>query len=336
MVKMSKQPYYTKSLYKHLPKDRTTYVVVYKNLLIIDAEDEYFIQTVTNIYKYISNHKKEKIILLKYYPIATSSFDISILHNFSCKSSTNLFLIEDIQRIYDILQNKIGNEGYEPELNRGKNSNLNCSSSNSNCKFRPKNIVDVLKHLQDCPIYQFTLFGEDVPKHVRPTRTTVKKIINNNTTNNIITNNYQFNISVRQVGDYLRENLPDKEKIRILNSMDKIGEMVRQHFLFPEINRTLCVKNTNMYTGHSICFDGKDFVTKPNKDLFKYYILDLLDSCDYFADDFKKAECLEKEEIDRLIRNLDKYDSNIRDNDKMMREKIQKTIAQVKDLQGKI
>jgi hypothetical protein len=179
------------------------------------------------------------------------------------------------------------------------------------------------------------LFGEEVPKHLRTSKATVKKVFN--TTNNInVTNNYQFNISVRQVGDYLREKLPDSEKIRILNSMDKIGEMVRQHFLFPEINRTLCVKNSNMYTGQSVCFNGKDFVTKPNKDVFEYYIMDLLDSCDYFADDFKKADSLDKNEIDRLIRNLDKYDSNIRKNDKVMRQKIQTTIAQVKDLQGKI
>ena len=41
-----------------------------------------------------------------------------------------------------------------------------------------------------------------------------------------------------------------------------------------------------MYTVHSVCFDGKDFVTKPNRDVFEYYIMDLLDSCDYFADDF--------------------------------------------------
>lgn len=118
--------------------------------------------------------------------------------------------------------------------------------------------------------------------------------------------------------------------------MDKLGEMVKTHFTFPEINRTLYVKNSNMYTGNSICFNGKDFVTKPNCDVFEYYIMDLLDSCDYFAYDFKKAEYFEKPEIDRLIENLDKYDSNIRKNEKHMRQKIQSTIAQVKSLQGNI
>ena len=331
--KSERKPYYTKSIYDNLPKDKNLYIIVYKTLLNIDAEDEFFIHTVKNIYKYISNHKKDKIILLRYYPIINASFDMSILQKFAL--SRNMFATDDIQLIYDILETKLGNQGFEPELNRGKNINLNCSYGNSNCKFRPKNIINVLTHLQHCKIYQNTLFGEEVPKHLRTSKATVKKVFN--TTNNInVTNNYQFNISVRQVGDFLREKLPDSEKIRILNSMDKIGEMVRQHFLFPEINRTLCVKNSNMYTGHSVCFDGKDFVTKPNRDVFEYYIMDLLDSCDYFADDFKKAESLEKSEIDRLIRNLDKYDSNIRKNDKVMREKIQRTIAQVKDLQGKI
>ena len=326
--KSEKKPYYTKSIYEHLPKDKNPYVIVYKNLLIIDADDEFFIQTVTNVYKYISNHKKDKIILLKYYPISDAIFDESILDSFCSDTSTNLFVTDDIQKIYNILEVNLGNPGSEPKLNRRKNLNLNCSYSNSDCKFRPKNIVDVLTHTQNCKIYQYTLFGEEVPKHLRPTKATVNKIVNNNTTNHInVTNNYQFNISVRQIGDFLREKLPDEEKIRILNSMDKIGEMVRQHFLFPEINRTLRVKNSNMYTGHSTCFDGKEFVTKPNKDLFYYYILDHLDSLDFMAYDLKD---------DRVTRNLEKYDDNIRKNEKNMREKIQQTIATVKDLQDKI
>lgn len=319
-----KESYTTKSMYV-LPKNSQSYVVILQTLELLNST-EYLIIKVRNLYKYMSRHKKDNLFIIKYYVI--DDFDISIFEEYN---NINSYTFEKEDIIYEIIKGKYNNLGVTPRLNFTKNKNIFCS----NCKYLPKTIHELSKHLKECDCYFYTLFGEEVPKHLRTSKSTVKKVFN--TTNNInVTNNYQFNISVRQVGDFLREKLPDSEKIRILNSMDKIGEMVRQHFLFPEINRTLCVKNSNMYTGHSVCFDGKDFVTKPNRDVFEYYIMDLLDSCDYFADDFKKAESLEKSEIDRLIRNLDKYDSNIRKNDKVLREKIQRTIAQVKDLQGKI
>ena len=155
-----------KSMYEHLPKDKNPYVIVYKKLSIIDAYDEFFIQTVTNVYKYISNHKKDKIILLKYYPISDAIFDESILDSFCSDTSTNLFVTDDIQKIYNLLEVNLGNAGSEPKLNRGKNLNLNCSYSNSDCKFRPKNLVDVLTHAQNCKIYQYTLFNQEIPKEV--------------------------------------------------------------------------------------------------------------------------------------------------------------------------
>lgn len=319
-----KELYTTKSMYV-LPKESKPYVAILQTLEMLNSTN-YLIIKVRNLYKYMSRHKQDNLFILKYYVI--DNFNISVFDEYD---NINFYTFENEDIIHETIKNKYNNVGITPILNLKKNKNIFCS----NCKYLPNNINELSKHVKECDCYFYTLFGEEVPKHLRPTKSTVKKIVNN--INNInVTNNYQFNISVRQVGDYLREKLPDEEKIRILNSMDKIGEMVRQHFLFPEINRTLCVKNSNMYTGQSVCFNGKDFVTKPNKDVFEYYIMDLLDSCDYFADDFKKADSLDKNEIDRLIRNLDKYDSNIRKNDKVMRQKIQTTIAQVKDLQGKI
>lgn len=317
-----KESYATKCMYV-LPKTSQPYVAIVQTLEMLNST-EYLIMKVRNLYKYLSRHKNDNLFILKYYII--DDFDLSIFDDYN---NINSYTFEKENIIYETIEKKYNNFGVTPRLNFTKNKNIFCS----NCKFLPKTIDELSKHLRECETFFYTLFDKDIPSHILVS----KKIVNNNTTNNInITNNYQFNISVRQVGDFLRKKLSDEEKIRILNSMDKLGEMVKTHFTFPEINRTLTVKNSNMYTGHSICFNGKEFVTKPNRDVFEYYIMDLLDSCDYFAYDFKKAEYFEKPEIDRLIENLDKYDSNIRKNDKHMRQKIQTTIAQVKSLQGNI
>lgn len=326
----SKECFKRKFLY-NLPRESCYYLMILKNYQNFYVENEYIILKTKNIYTYFTNHKKNKLFLLNHFK-CDNDFNIDFLSQYAHESgSRNLYNISSpIEDLYSKIEKTLFTQSSKYKFNK-TNEMLTCND----CFFNPQKNEELFQHLLDCKIYQHTLFGEEVPKHLRTSKATVKKVFN--TTNNInVTNNYQFNISVRQVGDYLREKLPDSEKIRILNSMDKIGEMVRQHFLFPEINRTLCVKNSNMYTGQSVCFNGKEFVTKPNKDVFEYYIMDLLDSCDYFADDFKKADSLDKSEIDRLIRNLDKYDSNIRKNDKVMRQKIQTTIAQVKDLQGKI
>jgi hypothetical protein len=102
--------------------------------------------------------------------------------------------------------------------------------------------------------------------------------------------------------------------------------MVKRQFTFDEIKDTIRVKNVNMYTGKSIVFDGKNFVTKQNKDVFYYYVLDMLDSLDYQAFGLKDPS---------LIDNLERYDNRIRCNDKIMRSKIESTINLVRDLQDK-
>jgi hypothetical protein len=325
----SKKPYSMKSIYD-LPTEKANYLVVLQSADDISSTC-YIISVVKYLKNYIQKAKNKRMFLVCYF--VKENINVDVLEQY--REDTKIYIFENLDILNKIIEEKFNVNPIYPKIHRKPNPLLNCRYCET---MQMRTNDDIIQHLLDCYKFRYTLFGLDVPKEClkyTTTKATVKKVFN--TTNNInVTNNYQFNISVRQVGDFLREKLPDSEKIRILNSMDKIGEMVRQHFLFPEINRTLCVKNSNMYTGHSVCFDGKDFVTKPNRDVFEYYILDLLDSCDYFADDFKKAESLEKSEIDRLIRNLDKYDSNIRKNDKVMREKIQRTIAQVKDLQGKI
>ena len=312
----TKKPYSNKSIY-NLPSEKDDYLVVLQSVDDIKSSC-YTISVVKYLKNYIQKAKNKRMYLICYF--SKTNIDINVLEEY--REATKLYIFENLDILNKIIADKYNINPIYPKLNRKPNPLLTCKYCQT---LQMKNNEDMVDHLSHCYKFRYTLFGLDVPKESLKCRGT--KIINNTTNHINVTNNYQFNISVRQIGDFLREKLPDEEKIRILNSMDKIGEMVRQHFLFPEINRTLRVKNSNMYTGHSTCFDGKEFVTKPNKDLFYYYILDHLDSLDFMAYDLKD---------DRVTRNLEKYDDNIRKNEKNMREKIQQTIATVKDLQDKI
>ena len=179
----------------------------------------------------------------------------------------------------------------------------------------PSTNKDVCKHLEDCDIYKYTLFGEEIPKHLKPCK--------KNVTNNLIINNtYNYHTSFRETGDYIRNNITEEQQLAILNSIDKISEMVKYHFMFPEIAGNIRLKNTSPYSTCEI-FDGKTFKNVNNFDTFRYYVLDHLDSLDYMAYYLKN---------DKITRALEKYDDNIRKNDQNMAKCIKKTIKDVKFL----
>jgi hypothetical protein len=64
-----------------------------------------------------------------------------------------------------------------------------------------------------------------------------------------------------------------------------------------------------------------DFVVVDNQEAFRYYICDHLDSMDYMAYYLKD---------DRVTRNLEKYDNNLRKNEQNMNKCIKKTIKTLK------
>ena len=150
-----KESYITQSMYV-LPKTSQCYVAILKTPEILNST-EYFIIRVRNLYKYLSNHKKEKIFILKYYVI--DDFDISIFEEYN---NINSYTFENENIIYKMIEEKYNNIGIVPRLNFTKNKNIFCSK----CKYLPKIMNELSKHLQDCFIYRYSLFNEKVPKEV--------------------------------------------------------------------------------------------------------------------------------------------------------------------------
>ena len=94
-----------------------------------------------------------------------------------------------------------------------------------------------------------------------------------------IYNNY---VAFRQTGDFIRSKLSLEKKIEILNTIDKIGALVDLHFEYDEVKNNILLKNTSPYKSCQI-YNGKSFVVASNQELFRFYIMDFLDTLDYFA-----------------------------------------------------
>jgi hypothetical protein len=312
MTFKNKEPYSKKPLYC-IPysSSKYYYIVILKKINLL-YNNIYIVKKIKNLYSYLSKNNKENLILIKYYEI--ENFDMSLLNDY--KKDKCIFKIDDIETLYSVIEQKYGVVGKYPSLNLNSNKLIECKF----CKFFPYDSEELLAHLYNCETYRYTLFGLDVPKHLQPSKKSCRDV---NVTFNT-TNNYTY-VNYRMTGDYIRANISDDDKVYILNSMDKLGEMMKRHFQFPEIAGNIRVKNISPY-GTCEVFNGSDFVVQDNKDAFRYYIQDHLDSMDYMAYALKD---------DRVTRNLEKYDNNIRNNDQNMNKCIKKTIKTFKYMSAK-
>ena len=303
-----------KSIFK-LPLEKKNYVAVvkYANLM---KDNVYILVNVKNLRFYFQNNKDKKLILICYFVLPFNT-DLSFLDKFILKG---FFVIENVDDFKTEFK-KFYNVEEEIILLNSKNiTNLCCPK----CDVTVIEHSVLINHLKECESFRYTLFGEEVPKELKKSK---KNMTNNLTkktvTNNLIINNtYNYHTSFRKTGDYIRDNISTEQQLAILNSIDKISEMVKYHFMFPEIAENIRIKNTSPYSTCEI-FDGKTFKNVNNFDTFRYYVLDHLDSLDYMAYYLKN---------DKITRALEKYDDNIRKNDQNMAKCIKKTIKDVKFL----
>lgn len=77
MSKSKQKPYATKSIYMNIPKFKANYLMIYKQLHTI-SKNKYIIKNVNNLYSYLNNHKKSKILLFKYYILNQNNFSVFI------------------------------------------------------------------------------------------------------------------------------------------------------------------------------------------------------------------------------------------------------------------
>lgn len=304
-----KEIYSRKFLYK-VPRDSKNYIAIFKNTSNINLISEYIIIKCKNLYSYLCNHKQDKLFLLKYFELHNKSVNMSFFNDRYENSDQYYIIDHPIEDLYTAIETTFNVKRIDYKLNR-KNNCISCDK----CIFKPQCNEDIFIHYRNCKTYRYTLFGEEPPKALLKKEKQNVNITVNNTT-------YNYNISFRATGDFIRDKLSDSEKLMILQSRDKVGLMVEEHFKHPEIKGNIIIKNTSPYSTCRV-FDGNDFTIKKNQDIFKYYIFDHLDSLDYMAFDLKN---------DRISRNLEKYDNNIRNDEKRLRDMIAKTILQVKDL----
>ena len=300
--------YNNRSIYK-LPRDYKNYVIFLREVNILDKEI-FEIKQIRDFRKYMTNNFQQKMLILKYF-INDKNINIEeFFKNYRC-DLTGMYKSDNLNKIFEDLKSQ-GVEILEPKLNL-KNTNLKCCNSylylNS----------DLIEHAKTCNNIRFQLWNEKVPKDLKKqqNKKNINVTINNNNTQNI----YHNYVSFRQTGDFIRSKLSVEQKRDILNSIDKVGELVKLHFQYDEVKNNIVLKNISPYKSCEV-FNGKCFIFVNNKECFRYYVLDQLDTLDYFAVVDVKDPV--------LTRRLEKYDENIRKNDKNMMAMINKTMLQVK------
>ena len=165
-----KKPYAIKSIYKKIPKGKNNYLIIYKELHTI-RENFYYIKTVNNLNSFLYNNKKRKPLLFRYYVLHhDETFKFSILDHCRHRFGDYLYEIDNIERVYPLITENIECDSIQPELNMRLNPSIRCD-----CKFLPDCIVELHDHLLCCPTYEYTLFGEEIPKEVIKAMKNTKK-----------------------------------------------------------------------------------------------------------------------------------------------------------------
>ena len=110
-----KKQFAFKSIYTLLPKEKSNYLIIYKQLHSI-SQNIYIIKKVSNISVYLNNHKKNKILLFKYYILKNvDSFDFSSIKEY--KKNIHEYQIDDIKTLYSLIDQSCDGESFEPVLN---------------------------------------------------------------------------------------------------------------------------------------------------------------------------------------------------------------------------
>ena len=256
-----------------------------------------------------SVYKNKNLLILKYYEI--ENFDFDILNDYK---NGRAYMIQDLENVYTLINERYNTTPTTPELNHPRNPCIYCKTH----RYYPGSNDEMISHLKECDTYEYTLFGESVPKNLLQGKKKSNVTIINNTNTQNIYNNY---VSFRQTGDFIRSKLSVEQKREILNSIDKVGELVKLHFQYDEVKNNIVLKNISPYKSCEI-FDGKSFIVVNNHEIFRYYVMDQLDTLDYFA--------VVDVQDPVLTRRLERYDDHIRKNDKHMLAMINKTMLQVK------
>ena len=156
-----------KYIYKFINRPKET-LCIFKQESILSEKGYYKIIKSKDLYLYLSKNKKENLILIKYYEI--ENFDLSLLNDYIV--TKNIYEFQNINKLYEIIQNKYNNNGKYPLLNIGKNKSIQCTL----CNYLPISSDDLVKHLYDCRTYQYTLFSQEIPKYLKPCQNKIKII----------------------------------------------------------------------------------------------------------------------------------------------------------------
>ena len=142
-----------------LPNTKQNYILILKQAQYF-KDNIYTIKQIKNLRLFFHNNKKWKYIIINYF-VSTNRIDMSLLKKYEINSLYKIEdyseFIKDINQIYDIENQKIN-------LNVKINENIACAY----CKSNIVEHDDLLKHLFYCKTYEYTLFGEEIPKHLKP------------------------------------------------------------------------------------------------------------------------------------------------------------------------
>ena len=149
-----------------IPVEKKFYTVILKNIQNFH-DKHYTIIQVKNLRHFFQNHKNEKFVMISYF-VSTIFIDLKIYDDLHIYK--NIYNIIDIKKFINDLEEKyeLQEEKIQPNLT---NPNLTCSY----CKKMMSNNTELLNHLETCKTFQYTLFGEPIPKELK-----VKKVEKSN------------------------------------------------------------------------------------------------------------------------------------------------------------
>ena len=155
---MKSKPY-IKSIYK-LPSEKLFYTVIIKDLQYKN-DNKYIIKQVKDLRNFMHKHNKQKYIIILYFKNIDSYLDLSILKKYN--RSSDLYEINDLNSITKTIESNYVINYEKPKINFDKNENVICKI----CKIITDTNDELLNHLETCKTFQYTLFGEPIPKELK-------------------------------------------------------------------------------------------------------------------------------------------------------------------------
>ena len=153
-------PYCKKPLYQLNTKaSKNHYIAFLKEERMILSNIVLVIKT-KNLYHYMSTsvYKNKKLLILKYYEI--ENFDFDLLNEYK---RGRAYMIQDLEKVYTLINELYNTTPKTPELNYTRNPYIYCKTH----RFTPSSNAEMISHLKECDTYEYTLFGESIPKHLK-------------------------------------------------------------------------------------------------------------------------------------------------------------------------